>query len=157
MLGKKFEADTLEEALKAVKVELGPDAIILKTITNNGLKGAFKKKRIEITAAISESSYEKKAKVDKVLNNNQKEAFYQKPASSIKESISKYSGSQAQESVPGYGSIGLNKVVNTLARGTASLGDITNKTSALIKNSLDDFLTDSEESSFDSDSSDDGP
>ena len=48
MLVKKFEADNLEEALKAVKVELGPDAIILKTVTNNGIKGAFKKKRIEI-------------------------------------------------------------------------------------------------------------
>ena len=64
MLVKKFEADTLEDALKAVKVELGPDAIILKTITNNGLKGAFKKKRIEITAAISEKNFEKKAKVE---------------------------------------------------------------------------------------------
>ena len=68
MFVKKFEADTLEEALKAVKLELGPDAIILKTITNNGLKGAFKKKKIEITAAISERSFEKKSKVDKVLN-----------------------------------------------------------------------------------------
>ena len=92
MFVKKFEADTLEEALKAVKFELGPDAIILKTITNSGLKGAFKKKRIEITAAISERSYEKKAKVDKVLNNDQKEALYQKPASSIKETITKYNG-----------------------------------------------------------------
>ena len=152
MLVKKFEADNLEEALKAVKVELGPDAIILKTVTNNGLKGAFKKKRIEITAAISEKSYEKKAKVDKVLNNDQKEAFYQKPASIIKDSISKYNG---QESSSGYGSMGLNKVVNTLAKGSAGLSDITSKTSNLIKNSLDDFLTDDEDSGFDVDSADD--
>jgi len=148
MFVKKFEADTLEEALKAVKLELGPDAIILKTITNSGLKGAFKKKRIEITAAISERSYEKKAKVDKVLNNDQKEALYQKSASSIKETITKYNGPQAA----GYGSIGLNKVVNTLAKGSASLADVTTKTSSMIKNSLDDFLTDGEESAFDSDS-----
>lgn len=159
MFVKKFEADTLEEALKAVKYELGPDAIILKTITNNGLKGAFKKKRIEITAAISERSYEKKAKVDKVLNNDQKEAFYQKPASAIKESIAKYnnSPSAAASQNPGYGAMGLNKVVNTLAKGTASLGDITNKTSSMIKNSLDEFLTDGEESAFESDSNDDEP
>lgn len=150
MFVKKFEADTLEEALKAVKVELGPDAIILKTITNNGLKGAFKKKRIEITAAISERSFEKKAKVDKVLNDEQKEAFYQHPASSIKESISKYNNPGTTQSAPsGYGNIGLNKVVNTLAKGSASLADMTSKTSSIIKNSLDDFLT--EENDSDSD------
>lgn len=157
MFVKKFEADTLEEALKAVKFELGPDAIILKTITNNGLKGAFKKKRIEITAAISERSYEKKAKVDKVLNNDQKESLYQKPASSIKETITKYNNQDATSAGgPGYGSLGLNKMVNTIAKGTAGLADMTNKTSSMIKNSLDEFLTDGEDSAFD-DSADDEP
>jgi flagellar biosynthesis protein FlhF len=156
MFVKKFEADTLEEALKAVKVELGPDAIILKTVTNNGIKGAFKKKRIEITAAISEKSFEKKAKVDKVLNTDQKEAFYQKPANVIKDAITKYNGPETVSGT-GYGSIGLNKVVNTIAKGSAGLSDITNKTSAMIKNSLDDFLTDGEESAFDIDSADETP
>jgi flagellar biosynthesis GTPase FlhF len=154
MFVKKFEADTLEEALKAVKVELGPDAIILKTVTNNGLKGAFKKKRIEITAAISEKSFEKKAKVDKVLNEDQKEAFYQKPASVIKDTITKYNG---PETTSGYGMMGLNKVVNTLAKGSTGLSDITSKTSYLIKNSLDDFLTDGEETDIDTDSRDEAP
>jgi flagellar biosynthesis GTPase FlhF len=156
MFVKKFEADTLEEALKAVTVELGPDAIILKTVTNNGIKGAFKKKRIEITAAISEKSFEKKAKVDKVLNTDQKEAFYQKPANVIKETITKYNGPETT-SGSGYGSMGLNKVVNTIAKGSAGLSDITTKTSAMIKNSLDDFLTDGEDSGFDIDSSDETP
>lgn len=157
MFVKKFEADTLEEALQAVKVELGPDAIILKTITNNGLKGAFKKKRIEITAAISEKSFEKKAKVDKVLNNEQKEAFYQRPASSIKDTITKYNNHNVAQETAGYGNIGLNKVVNTLQKGSAGLSDITTKTSSLIKNSLDDFLSDGEESAFDVDSAEDIP
>lgn len=156
MFVKKFEADTLEEALKAVKYELGPDAIILKTITNNGLKGAFKKKRIEITAAISEKSFEKKAKVDKVLNNDQKEAFYQKPASAIKETITKYNNQDAAATPGGYGSLGLNKVVNTLAKGSGSFADLTSKTSSLIKNSLDDFLDDGEGTS-DQDSEDSNP
>jgi flagellar biosynthesis protein FlhF len=154
MFVKKFEADTLEEALKAVKVELGPDAIILKTVTNNGIKGAFKKKRIEITAAISEKSFEKKAKVDKVLNEDQKEAFYQKPASVIKETITKYNG---PETTSGYGMMGLNKVVNTLAKGSGGLSDITSKTSSLIKNSLDDFLTDGTEVDVEDDSADESP
>lgn len=159
MFVKKFEADTLEEALKAVKFELGPDAIILKTVTNNGIKGAFKKKRIEITAAISERNFEKKAKVDKVLTNDQKENFYQKPATSIKETIHKYNGNDsANQSAGNYGSLGLNKVVNTIAKGTASLADVTNKTSSMIKNSLDDFLTDGEEDNIDeNDSSDFSP
>ena len=149
MLVKKFEADTLEDALKAVKVELGPDAIILKTITNNGLKGAFKKKRIEITAAISEKNYEKKAKVDRVLNDDQKEAFYQRPANSVKESIQKYSGSENQAMSGGYGNIGLNKVVNTISKGSQSIAEVTSKTSSLLKSSFDDFLGTDDEENFD--------
>ncbi len=49
---KKFEAETLDQALKAVKEELGSEAIILKTTTHKGLGGMLKKK-IEVTAAIS--------------------------------------------------------------------------------------------------------
>ena len=41
MYVRKFEADSLDEALKTIKRDLGPDAIILKTVTNKGLKGAF--------------------------------------------------------------------------------------------------------------------
>ena len=51
MYVRKFEADTIEEALKDIKRELGPDAVILKTITNKGLKGAFKKNKIERIAS----------------------------------------------------------------------------------------------------------
>ena len=45
MYVRKFEAETMEDALKNIKQELGPDAIILKTTTNKGLKGAFKKNK----------------------------------------------------------------------------------------------------------------
>jgi flagellar biosynthesis GTPase FlhF len=146
MFVKKFEADTLEEALKAVKVELGPDAIILKTITNNGFKGAFKKKRIEITAAISERSFEKKAKVDKVLNDEQKEALYQQPAKNVSKTIQTYNNSPNNGG--GYGNLGLNKVVNTIAQGSERLSDVTAKTGKLLKNSLDDFLGEEETDLF---------
>lgn len=128
MYVKKFAGDSLDETLKLVKQELGPDAIILKTVSNKGIKSAFKKSRIEITAAISEQNYAKKSKVDKVLNDEQKEKFYQAPASNINNLINDYAGN----SVPtnGYGNIGLNKVVNTVS-----------KASNKIKNSLDDFLS----------------
>lgn len=136
MYVKKFEAESLDEALRSVKTELGPDAIILKTITNKGLKGAFKKSRIEITAAISEESYAKKANVDRALGDS-KERFYQAPSSSINNMINDYNDHAPKHRQPagnGYGSMGLNKVVNTVS-----------KASHKFKSSLDDFLTTEEE------------
>lgn len=141
MFVRKFEADTIEEALKDIKRELGPDAVILKTITNKGLKGAFKKKKIEITAAISEKNYVKKAQVDHVLNDNQKEEFYSGSAGYIANMIDKHDLSQEKRSLQtnnqntsknmsGYGNAGLNRTVNS-TKGIASQ----------IKEGLDDFLS----------------
>jgi len=78
---RNFYADTLDEALKEIKRELGPDAIILKTRTNKGLIGQIKKKKIEITAAISEKNYGKKRVVDTILDTDQKERLYKGPSS----------------------------------------------------------------------------
>ena len=142
MYVRKFEADSIEEALKDIKRELGPDAVILKTITNKGLKGAFKKKKIEITAAISEKNYVKKAQVDTILNDNQKEEFYNGSASYIANMIdqhdqskaakesSKQQGSTSMQKQSGYGNAGLNRTVTT-TKGIASS----------IKEGLDDFLS----------------
>ncbi len=138
MFVKKFEGDTLDAALQQVKRELGPDAIILKTVTNKGLKGAFKKNRIEITAAISEQSYEKKARVDHVMTSPQQEEFYQAPASRVNNMINNYDDhrtgqsqrNEASTQTASYGNMGLNKVVNSVAKASTKL-----------KNSLDDFLT----------------
>ena len=129
MYVRKFEADTLDEALKSVKRELGPDAIILKTVSNKGLKGAFKKGKFEITAAISEQNYTNKARVDRVLNDEQSQKFYQSSAKDINASISSYNQS-AGHKTPSYGNMGLNRVVNTVS-----------KASTMIQNSLDDFLS----------------
>lgn len=132
MYVRKFEGDTLDETLRAVKKELGPDAIILKTVTNKGLKGAFKKRKIEITAAISEQNYTKKAKVDKVLDENQRDKFYNAPAKQVNSSINSFN--KASGTKPNYGNLGLNKVVNTVS-----------KASKKIQHSLDEFLTTEEE------------
>jgi flagellar biosynthesis protein FlhF len=134
MYVRKFEAESLEDALKAIKKELGPDAIILKTVTNKGLKGAFKKKRIEITAAISEKSYTKKAKVDHVLTPDQQDKFYSNKASYISNMIDNHDNSQSPRTEVkniGYGKAGLNKQV--VSKKTKELSDS-------IKSSLDDFL-----------------
>ena len=113
MYVKKFESETLDGALREIKKELGPDAIILKTVTNKGLKGAFKKKKIEITAAISEKSYLKKSKVDSVLDKEQKETFYSDQAGSISNMLDKYDDSSkkatSSEITGSYGKIGLNR------------------------------------------------
>ena len=95
MYTKNFEADTMELALQDIKNELGPDAIILKTTMNKGIKGAFTGgKKIRITAAISEKSYSDKMKVDKVLDDNQKEQFYRSDSGKINTEIGKYSAKQ---------------------------------------------------------------
>ncbi len=100
MYVRKFEGETLDEALKAVKSELGPEAIILKTNSFKGLKGSLKKKKYEVTAAISEEEYTKKAKIDTLLDDQQKESFY----SSSSRNISKVINS--------YGNLSLNRSVN---------------------------------------------
>jgi len=122
MYVRKFEADTLDKALQDIKGELGPDAIILKTKTNKGLKGAFKKKKIEITAAISERSYVKKAKVDEVLGPEHKKEFYKESNKSISGTIDTYNNSKATN----YGNLGLNKAVKNATE--------------TIKSGLDEFL-----------------
>lgn len=116
MFVRKFQADSLEEALKEIKQELGPDAIVLKTVTNKGLKGAFKKSRIEITAAIPENKLKDKMIVDQALGEK-KDDFYQNKPSYISNMISNYAqhskeGSKPQAPAPqtnGYGNLGLNK------------------------------------------------
>jgi len=141
MYVRKFEADSLEEALKSIKLELGPDAIILKTITNKGLKGAFKKKKIEITAAISEKNYTKKARVDQVLDTPQKESFYSGNSSYISNMIDNHSENadvgedRYQVSNPGYGKMALNKRVNSTHEAD------TTSTPAPAASGLDAFLT----------------
>lgn len=153
MFVKKFEADTIDEALRAVKKELGPDAIILKTVTNKGFKGAFRKKRIEITAAISERNFENKSKVDKVLDSEQKNDFYRRGAGDIKQAIDGYAQKREGQAA-GYGQLGLNKMVNQISRGTEGLTEAARKTSQALKSSLDDFLSEEEEEAFEEDAID---
>lgn len=156
MFVKKFEADTIDEALKAVKLELGPDAIILKTITNKGFKGAFKKKKIEITAAISEKSFTKKAQVDRVLSDDQKQDFYNHGAGKVKEAIDGYTKTP-QAPAAGYGHMGLNKMVNQLAKSTAEIADVAKSTKQVFKKGLDDFLSADDDFERDDDALEDLP
>lgn len=57
---KKFEAQTMQEALDAIKRELGPEAVILQTKKNKKGFGLMSKGSIEITAAVSDRAIQKK-------------------------------------------------------------------------------------------------
>ncbi|WP_374021172.1 hypothetical protein [Bdellovibrio bacteriovorus] len=57
---KKFEARTMKEALEMVKTQLGPDAIILSARDNNKSFGLVGEGSVEITAAVSEETLQKK-------------------------------------------------------------------------------------------------
>jgi flagellar biosynthesis GTPase FlhF len=133
MYVRKFEAETMDQALQEIKQELGPDAIILKTKTNKGLGGSFKKGRVEVTAAISEKNYTKKSLAEQSMSETDREKFYQSPSSHISSMLDNFSDSgTATHEVknPGYGNLALNKAVKTVK-------DVTKKA----QSSLDDFLS----------------
>jgi len=69
---KRFEALSLQEALQAVKAELGPEAVIVSSRRiqkGGGLFGLLSQSVIEVTAAVDRSSHkeEKPASVDRSL------------------------------------------------------------------------------------------
>ncbi|RLA63344.1 MAG: hypothetical protein DRQ88_05645 [Epsilonproteobacteria bacterium] len=109
---RNFYGETLDETLKQIKRELGPDAIILKTKTNKGLIGQLKKKKFEITAAISEKNYGNKNIVDTILNDNQKESLYKGPSSNIAKTID------------GYGNMAVNRSVKTIEKSDSKKSDL---------------------------------
>jgi flagellar biosynthesis protein FlhF len=51
---KKFVSKSMPEAMKLIRTELGSDAVILhsKVVQNNGFLGLFRKKNIEVIAAV---------------------------------------------------------------------------------------------------------
>ena len=86
---KKFEARSMKDALEMIKTQLGPDAIILsaKEITKGfGLGG---EKSIEITAAYSETTLQKKKFVESKLPEPVKDKFQRIPAREQKEVMRK--------------------------------------------------------------------
>ena len=75
MLVRKFEAKTMNEALKMIKVQLGPEAIILSARDNNKRFGIGGESSVEITAAIAEETYKRKMMAESRLTDRGKEQF----------------------------------------------------------------------------------
>lgn len=86
---KKFEARTMKEALEMVKVHLGPDAIILSARDNQRSFGLVGEGSVEITAAVSEETLQKKKFVESRLRDQEREKFHKSPARQQKELIDK--------------------------------------------------------------------
>lgn len=77
---KKFEAATMQEALKVIKRELGPDAIILSTKHLKSGFGLMSKASVEVTAAVAEKDLKKKKMAEKDLPQNVKEKIWNSKA-----------------------------------------------------------------------------
>jgi flagellar biosynthesis protein FlhF len=77
---KKFEAPTMQEALKVIKRELGPEAIILSTKHIKSGFGLMSKASVEVTAAIAEKDLKKKKMAEKGLPQEVKEKIWNSKA-----------------------------------------------------------------------------
>jgi flagellar biosynthesis protein FlhF len=88
---KKFEAQTMQEALENVKKELGSEAIILETKKTKKGFGLMSKSFFEITAAASSPYLNKKEYIEKIAGN--KKAVMH-PIDEEKSIFDKYSAKQ---------------------------------------------------------------
>lgn len=86
---KKFEAKSMKDALKMVKAELGPDAVILGARENKRSFGLGGDSSFEITAAVSESTLQKKKFVESRLKPQDRERFQASQARQQRQVIEK--------------------------------------------------------------------
>ncbi|HWU44669.1 MAG TPA: hypothetical protein VN132_14555, partial [Bdellovibrio sp.] len=97
---KKFEARTMKEALEMVKTQLGPEAIILSARDNNKSFGLVGEGSVEITAAVSEETLQKKKFTESRLRDQDRELFLKSPARQQKELITKMVDKHVQKNQP---------------------------------------------------------
>ncbi|MDX9731089.1 MAG: hypothetical protein RBT63_04905, partial [Bdellovibrionales bacterium] len=72
---KKFEAKSMKDALRMVKSELGPDAVILGARENKRSFGLAGESSFEVTAAVSEATLQKKQFTESRLKEADREKF----------------------------------------------------------------------------------
>jgi flagellar biosynthesis protein FlhF len=95
---KKYSADTLQEALDAVKAELGPEAVILETKVKKKQRLPWfrqKSPKVEVTAAISERQEVRKRNLETRIKDV--DAYKQASAAVQKKMIDRYTQSQMQQ------------------------------------------------------------
>lgn len=93
---KKFEARTMKDALEMVKSQLGPDAIILSARDNNKSFGLVGEGSVEITAAVSEETLQRKKFAESRLRGQDLDTFLRSPARVQKNIIEKMVNKQVE-------------------------------------------------------------
>lgn len=106
---KKFEAPTMQEALKVIKRELGPEAIILSTKHIKSGFGLMSKASVEVTAAIAEKDLKKKTMAEKNLPQEVKEKIWNSKAEKQSEIYNTYFEKQLSRSAKDRVEIGAAK------------------------------------------------
>lgn len=97
---KKFEARTMKEALELVKSQLGPDAVILSVRDNKKSFGLVGEGSVEITAAVSEETLQKKKFTEAKMRDEDREKFMKIPARLQKDIIEKAVTNHIQKNQP---------------------------------------------------------
>lgn len=87
---RKFEARSMKEALEMVKSQMGPDAVILAVKDMSKKFGLVGQGSVEITAAASEFTMQKKKFIESRLSDEKKDALNKIPAKHQKAIIDKY-------------------------------------------------------------------
>ena len=99
---KKFEAPTLAEALKVVKRELGPEAIIISTKNNKSGWGLMNKSSVEVTAAVSEDALDRKQKAETRMTEQQRDLLQGRPSQKVIKAYDVLSGSRLDRELDDY-------------------------------------------------------
>lgn len=97
---RKFEARTMKEALEMVKSQLGPDAIILSAKDNSRRFGLAGQSSVEITAAVSEETLQKKKYAESKLKKEDLARIQRAPAKVQKKFIESAVGKYMKENMP---------------------------------------------------------
>jgi flagellar biosynthesis protein FlhF len=97
---KKFEAKSMKEALQMVKMELGPDAVILAARDNRKSFGIGGEASVEITAAVSDSTLQKKKFVESRMTTATRDRFQASDARTQKRVIEQSVENRAKASEP---------------------------------------------------------
>lgn len=86
---RKFEAKTIKDAIELVKYHMGPDAIILSAKDNSKNFGLMGESSVEVTAAVSDSKFQKKKVAESKLDSRSKQKYMTATARTQKEYIDK--------------------------------------------------------------------
>lgn len=91
MIIRKYIADTMSEALNMIKLELGPEAIIVskRSIKSKGFMGVFLPKKLEVTAALDEFRSKEPPKAERleVVRDSAQKKDVEKELGEVKEML----------------------------------------------------------------------